>query len=121
MQVSYKKGLNLANALVIDPLIKKHGFSDAIITHAHSDHVCLNSDTQFYCTPETLDLVKANYSAEKTKAKTAGLKKKIKVNDLDVSFHSAGHILGSSQVLIQNSSSFALTSDFKLQDSLTLK
>ncbi|MDO8428403.1 MAG: MBL fold metallo-hydrolase [Candidatus Diapherotrites archaeon] len=121
MQVSYKKGLNLDNALVIDPLTKKHGFSDAIITHAHSDHVCLNPKTQFYVTPSTLDLLELNYPAPNTQWTSVPFRKKIQLNDFEVSFHNAGHILGSTQLLVQNSSSMAITSDFKLQNSLTEK
>ena len=121
MQITYQKGIKLENSLIVDPLVKKHGFSEAIITHAHSDHVCLNSSTRFFVTPSTLDLLNCNYPSSKTQWNSVSFKKKVQINDLEVSFHDAGHVLGSTQLLIQNSSSLAITSDFKSQNSLTEK
>jgi len=88
----------------------------AFITHAHSDH----SNTQarnVHMTSATHKLAKGRIR-KYTDVKEIKYGQKIKHGEYEVSFHDAGHILGSAQVHITNSSDIVVTSDFKLQDSI---
>jgi Cft2 family RNA processing exonuclease len=118
MRIAFEKGLALNGSLIVDPMVKSHNYNHAIVTHAHSDHVCLNKGSAFYCTPETQALLHLNFDGKKSVVKTLPWGKKVKFQDLNVSLHNAGHILGSSQALIQNAERVLITSDFKLQSSL---
>lgn len=72
------------------------------LSHAHSDHVFSADET--ICSKETAELL--------------GLKKwkkEFKKNNLKISLHSAGHILGATQILVENGERFVYTGDFKLK------
>lgn len=101
--------------MVIDPS-KTKCRSNALITHAHSDHVHLDSETNFLMSGETKHLVESIYGA-KSRISSISFGKKHSFNGIDFSLHNAGHILGSSQVLIEGDKTIAITSDFKLQKS----
>ncbi len=105
------KGLDLA----IDPS-KKSGHSNAFISHAHSDHVNLNSGTNFLMSEQTKHLVETIYG-KKSKISPHSFGKKFSMNDFDLSLHNSGHILGSSQLLVEGEKTIVITSDFKLQKS----
>ena len=71
----------------------------AVITHAHRDRVCPGS--RVYATaregkPLLLDLLGAD-----APVKAVDYGKQLKLGDIAVSFHPAGHILGSAQVRIE--------------------
>ncbi len=93
---------------------------NAIVTHAHADHVVSSGKSTIYASKETNALIEANYRKPK-KACHLNYKHKIQFNNLEISLHNSGHILGSAQVLVENGCSLAITSDFKLQDSLLFK
>lgn len=72
------------------------------LSHAHSDHLFTSDET--VCSKATAEL--------------AGVKKwksKFEKKDLKVSLHDAGHILGSTQLLVENGKRFVYTGDFKLE------
>jgi putative mRNA 3-end processing factor len=92
----------------------------AVITHAHADHVSLNKKTQYFMTPETHDLVNGRFGTVQNPLPTP-MEKKVEMEDCSFSLHSSGHILGSVQTRVENSSKVVYTSDFKLQDSLLMK
>ncbi len=90
----------------------------AVITHAHSDHAKLNGKGSYLMTPATMDLL--NGRGEKSDIKTADFGKKYRHENLDISLHNAGHILGSSQVVVEGSKKVVVTADFKFQENSVL-
>src|SRR6201989_2725597 len=72
----------------------------ALITHGHSDHARAGHGAVL-ATPETLDLMRLRYgpnSAGSVQAIRYG--EEIRLGDTDVSFHPAGHVLGSAQIKV---------------------
>jgi len=92
----------------------------SFLSHAHSDHAKTNLFNTFIASPETIELTKI---ANKKQAVFQELKQKnkFKLDDTEISLLNAGHILGSSQLHISNGSRLTISSDFKLNDSLTCK
>ena len=70
----------------------------ALITHAHSDHARSGHES-YLCSKTTESLLKVRLGS---KARVEGLKfgEKRKIGGASVSFHPAGHILGSAQVRV---------------------
>src|SRR5215510_3577270 len=72
----------------------------ALITHGHSDHARAGHGAVL-ATQETLDLMRLRYGenfAVSTQIMRYG--EKLSIDGVDVSFHPAGHILGSAQIAI---------------------
>jgi putative mRNA 3-end processing factor len=73
----------------------------ALITHGHSDHARAGHHAVM-ATQDTLDIMALRYGeafAQETQAVTYG--ERLRVGALDISFHPAGHVLGSAQILIE--------------------
>jgi putative mRNA 3-end processing factor len=73
----------------------------ALITHAHSDHAHAGHGAVL-ATPQTLDLMRLRYGANfagSTQAARYG--ESINLGGAKVSFHPAGHVLGSAQVAVE--------------------
>ena len=120
MRVFEEKGICVEkSSFRIDPDSLK-GAQNLVITHAHSDHVKFNRNTDVYATPETLSLIGSNYR-EVRKAHPMQFGKKKKFDSFEFSLHNSGHILGSAQVLVEGDQTVLVTSDFKSQDSLVSK
>jgi len=72
----------------------------ALITHAHSDHARPGHGAVL-ATVETLDLMRLRYGegfAQTTQAVRYG--EAIRIDGIDVTFHPAGHVLGSAQIAL---------------------
>jgi putative mRNA 3-end processing factor len=72
----------------------------ALITHAHSDHARTGHGAVL-ATPETLDLMRLRYGdnfAGTTQAAVCG--ERIELGGVTVTFHPAGHVLGSAQIAV---------------------
>ncbi len=72
----------------------------AVITHGHSDHARPGHGAVL-ATQETLDMMRLRYGdnfARSTQAIAYG--EKIKLGDVTVKFHPAGHVLGSAQIAV---------------------
>jgi putative mRNA 3-end processing factor len=83
----------------------------SIITHAHGDHA-RPGHGKYICTPLTAELLK--YRLGKNNYQTVDFGKKFKLKNCWVSFHPAGHILGSAQVRIETEDSVCVISgDYK--------
>ena len=83
----------------IDPLrpVKR-----ALITHGHSDHARAGHDSVL-ATHETLAIMAARCGAEFAgTTQTAAYGERISIDGLTVSFHPAGHVLGSAQICIES-------------------
>lgn len=71
----------------------------AVITHAHSDHARRGSQ-RYFCVQSGEALLKTRLGP-KISTSTFAFGEVFKFQDVEVSFHPAGHILGSSQVRMQ--------------------
>jgi putative mRNA 3-end processing factor len=72
----------------------------ALITHGHADHA-RSGHGAVLATRETLDIMAIRYGAEFAgSTQEARLGEKIVLNGVEVSFHPAGHVLGSAQIRV---------------------
>lgn len=95
----------------IDPSSK---VERAIVTHAHSDHTRKGS-TEYFCAKSGEDLLRHRIGA-KPKINAISYRKQIEFGTTKVSFHPAGHILGSSQIRVQSGNEvWVVSGDYKRQ------
>lgn len=98
MLVMTSKGLYCpAGNFHIDP---SGAVDHAVITHAHSDHARRGS-RQYYCAASGVSLLKTRLS-KSISVRGIPYREKFRINGVELSFHSAGHILGSAQVRIEH-------------------
>lgn len=72
----------------------------ALITHAHSDHA--RSGSKNYLTAGSgLNVLRSRLGA-KSKIETVEYGQNVTIGGVNVSFHSAGHVLGSSQIRVEH-------------------
>ncbi|MEJ5087121.1 MULTISPECIES: ligase-associated DNA damage response exonuclease [Brucella] len=73
----------------------------ALITHGHSDHARAGH-AHVLATQQTLDIMAIRYGADFAgSTQTADLSAVLNVNGVTVSFHPAGHVLGSAQIAVE--------------------
>jgi putative mRNA 3-end processing factor len=73
----------------------------ALITHAHSDHARAGHGAVL-ATQETLDLMRLRYGENFAGSTQAiGYGESINLNGVTVTFHPAGHVLGSAQIAVE--------------------
>jgi putative mRNA 3-end processing factor len=86
----------------------------ALITHAHADHARPGHGAVL-ATAETLDLMRVRYGEDFAQAtQTAPYGEAIRIDGLAVTFHPAGHVLGSAQIAIEAPGSRVVVSgDYK--------
>lgn len=85
----------------------------AVITHAHSDHARMGSQS-YLCHRDTLPLLKLRLG--ENNYQTADWNEKIYLNGVTLSLHPAGHIIGSSQVRIEyNGEVWVVSGDYKTE------
>ena len=86
----------------------------AVITHGHSDHARAGHGAVL-ATQETLDIMRLRYGdnfAGTTQAIAYG--EEIRLGDVNVKFHPAGHVLGSAQVAVSCQDTYVVASgDYK--------
>src|SRR5436305_13623287 len=86
----------------------------AVITHGHSDHARPGHGAVL-ATQETLDMMRLRYGdnfARSTQAIRYG--EEIRVGDVKLKFHPAGHVLGSAQVAVScNETCIVASGDYK--------
>ncbi len=92
----------------------------AVISHAHADHA-ISGNKNVYCTPETSAFMKhryKRYAAEQFHLKQYS--EQFIIGGIKIEFVSAGHILGSAQILMEyNGVKYLYTGDYKLQPDAT--
>ena len=95
----------------IDPVFP---VEKALITHAHTDHARPNNKSIF-SSKETIELMHLRYvESYCSDFQIARFDEKIKINDVTVQIHPAGHILGSIQFLINyNGYKLLISGDYK--------
>ena len=86
----------------------------ALITHGHSDHARAGHGAVL-ATPETLGLMRLRYGADfagSTQAVAYG--ETLRLGGVDVTFHPAGHVLGSAQIAVgANGRRIVASGDYK--------
>ena len=95
----------------IDPVFP---VEKALITHAHTDHARPNNK-YIFSSKETIELMHLRYGESYcSDFQIARFDEKIKINDVTVQIHPAGHILGSIQFLINyNGYRLLISGDYK--------
>lgn len=97
MLIQTKKGLYCPRAnFYIDP---SGAVENAVITHAHSDHARKGSK-QYYCTRSGTELLRCRLN-KAISVLSFNYGEVFYIGDVQISFHPAGHILGSSQVRLE--------------------
>ena len=95
----------------IDPSVPRER---AIITHGHADHA-RSGHGAVLATPDTIAIMKVRYGedcAGSFEALDFGVP--YRIDDVTITFHPAGHILGSAQVLVeQGGQRVVVTGDYK--------
>lgn len=92
------KGLYCAaGGFYIDP---HRAVETAIVTHAHSDHARRGSQ-KYYCEASGVGLLKSRLGS-RIGAQGIPYGQKFRLGDVEISLHSAGHILGSAQVRVEH-------------------
>src|SRR6185437_13365734 len=72
----------------------------AVITHGHSDHA-RPGHGEVLATQETLDMMRLRYGEHFARSTQAiGYGEQIRLGDVSVTFHPAGHVLGSAQIAV---------------------
>ncbi|MBO6717633.1 MAG: ligase-associated DNA damage response exonuclease [Rhizobiaceae bacterium] len=73
----------------------------ALITHGHSDHARAGHESVL-ATRQTLDIMKLRYGEGfASTGQTIGYGQQIAIGEARVSFHPAGHVLGSAQIAVE--------------------
>ncbi len=120
MEVFEEKGIRVSGSdLIIDPSAKSDA-GTVMISHAHADHVNFSNRNAVLCSPPTLSLIEQNYKKAK-KANALRMGSKVPMGSFSLEVHNSGHILGAVQALLEGDKTIAVTSDFKMQDSLIQK
>ena len=104
-----------AGDFYIDP---RGSVDRALITHAHSDHARVGHKS-YLCSDSCKPLLKIRIGKD-SKIESIPYGEKIKIGNANVSFHPAGHILGSSQVRIEvKGRIWVVSGDYKPQPDQT--
>lgn len=92
----------------------------ALITHGHADHARAGHGTVL-ATRQTLDIMAIRYGADFcNEAQEAAYGEVICLNGVEVSFHPAGHVLGSAQIrLAAKGERVVISGDYKRQSDPT--
>ncbi|MCW6506792.1 ligase-associated DNA damage response exonuclease [Lichenifustis flavocetrariae] len=73
----------------------------ALVTHGHSDHARAGHD-KVMATAPTLDIMDVRYGQDFTRERqVAVLGQAVRIGDVVITFHPAGHVLGSAQIAIE--------------------
>jgi len=100
-----------AGDFYIDPWLP---VDKAIITHAHSDHARTGSNN-YFCHHYTMPLLKLRLGD--VSIQSAEWNESIYINQVKISLHPAGHIIGSSQVRVEyNDEVWVVSGDYKTEN-----
>ena len=109
-----REGIQIKNGLFyIDPI---YPVKNAVITHAHADHA-RPGHNQIFATKETIEIMKERYGANFCEKFTVyDYNQNFKIEDINLFFAPAGHVLGSAQIVINyNNQRVTFAGDYKRQ------
>ncbi len=110
--------------VILDPQVNSSEYPNVFITHAHYDHAKgfhFPNQTKF-STKETYDLVRAIKKKSIRNWNPVLYGRKVKIDDLEIKPHNAGHVLGSVQYeVISPEGNLVYTGDLNFVDTLTMK
>jgi putative mRNA 3-end processing factor len=90
----------------------------AVVTHAHADH-SYRGNGQYLVSEDSIRLSRARLGDE-AKIETAKYGETIEINGVKVSFHPAGHVLGSAQIRVEYKGEiWVISGDYKLMPDAT--
>jgi Cft2 family RNA processing exonuclease len=115
MQIHYRNGIYLPQSnFWLDP----HGVQQcAVVSHAHADH--MRGHERVICTPPTAAMMRLR-GATISRFQTPAFDEAFEIGGARVTLFPAGHVLGSSQVLVESQGKRLLYSgDFKLRPGLS--
>ena len=118
--IKKKEGLYcIPGDFYIDPL---YPVEKALITHAHTDHARPNNHF-ILGTKETVEIMKIRYAKSYcTNCQVINYNSPLTINNIVITFIPAGHILGSSQILIEyNGYKVLISGDYKRVEDKTCK
>ena len=118
--IKKKEGLYcIPGDFYIDPL---YPVEKALITHAHTDHARPNNHF-ILGTKETIEIMKIRYAKSYcTNCQVINYNSPLTINNIVITFIPAGHILGSSQILIEyNGYKVLISGDYKRVEDKTCK
>ncbi|MFC5991618.1 ligase-associated DNA damage response exonuclease [Limoniibacter endophyticus] len=92
----------------------------ALITHGHSDHA-RSGHAHVMATRETLDIMRLRYGEDfASQTQEARLGETLAINEVRISFHPAGHVLGSAQIAVEHGGTRIVASgDYKRSEDPT--
>lgn len=92
----------------------------AVISHAHADHA-ISGNNSIYCTEATHAFMTLRYGKNAGKVfNIAAYHSAFTIGGIDITFISAGHMLGSAQVLMEyKGARYLYTGDYKVQPDAT--
>ncbi|MDB5008882.1 MAG: exonuclease [Mucilaginibacter sp.] len=92
----------------------------AVISHAHADHA-ISGNNEVYCTEPTFAFMRLRYGKNAASTfYTVGYNAPFTINNVKITFISAGHMLGSAQILMEyEGARYLYTGDYKLQPDAT--
>jgi len=108
--------------VIFDPQTNSPDNTSIFITHAHYDHAKGFSfqDQKKYSTKKTYRLAKTFKNTEISNWKAIEGKQRVKIDDLEIRAHNAGHVLGSAQYeVISPEGTLVYTGDINPLDSFT--
>jgi putative mRNA 3-end processing factor len=87
----------------------------AFITHAHSDHACWGHQT-YLAHHHSLPILKYRYGKSQSQFYGVDYNDPFSINGVKVSFHPAGHMIGSSQIRLESKGQvWVCSGDYKLE------
>ncbi len=90
----------------------------ALITHAHSDHA--RSGSKNYLAVDKSENVLKFRMGKEIKLQTIKYNEIISINGIEISFHPAGHIIGSAQIRLKSNNEIIVVSgDYKTEEDFT--
>src|SRR5688500_260853 len=90
----------------------------AVITHCHTDH--LRAGSESYLMSPTSESIARNRIAQSAHIETLPFGETMKIGEVSVSLHPAGHILGSAQVRVEHDGEvWVVSGDYKLEPDAT--
>ncbi len=114
--------VHASEKILIDPHRKKVSADRVLVSHAHSDHVSIGAKNEFpyFMSTPTHGLIETKIP-KNARTHTMDFRKVVHAGSEKVSLVNSGHIIGSSQIVVEGEKTVCVTTDFKLQDSIIQK